>query len=71
MQVIQHYAQLYFTVCMYYILPSEDGYLEVVGFEAIANEAIHPATKIHLLHHVISLYVIINMAILRAQAQAL
>ena len=28
------------------------------GFEAIANKAIRLATKIHLLHHVISVYVI-------------
>ena len=26
------------------------GYLEVMVLEAIANETIHPATKIHLLH---------------------
>ena len=37
-------------------------------FEAIA---IHPATKLHLLHHVISLYVIIKMATLRAHAYGL
>ena len=33
------------------------------GFEAIANEAICHATNIHLLHHVISVYVIIKMTV--------
>jgi len=41
------------------------------GFEAIANEAICPTTKIYLLHHVISLYVIIKMATPRVQAKGL
>ena len=41
------------------------------GFEAIANEAICSATKIHLLHHVISVYVIIKMAAARTKAHCL
>jgi len=32
-------------------------------FEVIANEAICYATKIHLLHHVITVYAIIKMAV--------
>jgi len=36
-------------------------------FEAIANETIRSATKIHLLHHVIGVYVMIKLAILCAQ----
>ena len=41
------------------------------GFEAITNEAILPATKIHLLHHVIRVYVIIKMAAARTKAHCL
>ena len=41
------------------------------GFEAIANEAIRPATKIHILRHVISVYVIIKMAAARTKTHCL
>ena len=41
------------------------------GFEAITNEAICQATKIHLLHHVISVYVIIKMAAAHTKAHCL
>ena len=36
-----------FNMCLRWRLPGS------CGFEAIANKAIRPATKIHLLHHVI------------------
>ena len=41
------------------------------GFEGIVNKAIHPAAKIYLLHHVISAYVTIKMAVMCAKVYGL
>ena len=54
-----------FNMCLRWRLPGSR------GFEAIANKAIRPATKIHLLHHVISVYVIIKMAVAHTTAHCL